>query len=489
MSVDINYVAPGPVTSAFIASRRRRSLICGPFGSGKTGAAIARVLQYCFAIQQPGNGESGPGIRYSRFAVVRNTSRQLNDTTLKSWFQWVPNGSIGHYKVTEKTFHIRVGDVRAEIMFRALDDADDVKNLLSAEYSCAWMNECREIDPEIARALDGRIGRYPSVKDGGTTLPLMWGDTNPPEEDSYWYYVMEGLDPETQLPYSDPRLDPNWEVFVQPSGLAHDAENVQNLLGGQDYYRNLMQGKTKNFVNMYVHGRYGRSVDEPLVHPLFDPEFHISKERLYPNPHQTVVIACDFGSTPAMVFKQQDYFGRVLNLDEVTTTSGGLQKAIEERMIPLINNRYVGCRFVVTGDPAGKVPVQTNAGTCTHIFQNFGFRTVEYAPTNAPLARREATDHFLGRRSEIGSMYLIDAAGCPTLTRGMRSGFKYPYNKRTMVRGENPVKNHFSHVCEAGEYGDMLIKAGVGHGDRLTRPTITQSGQNPGPGAYALSRR
>ena len=85
------------------------------------------------------------GIRKSRVAIVRETARQLQDTTIKTFHDWFPPGICGDYMRTTKTYFFKVGDVECEIMFRALDDSDDVANLNSLELTFAWFNECRDI--------------------------------------------------------------------------------------------------------------------------------------------------------------------------------------------------------------------------------------------------------------------------------------------------------------------------------------------------------
>ena len=129
-----------PVASAFMQSNDRRRVIMGPFGSGKSTACVFEVPRR--GLMQ---AVSEQGVRKTRFAVVRNTVPQLRDTTMKTWFDWFPNGSIGYYKETGKTYYIKAEGLDCEVMFRALDDAADIKNLLSLELTGAWLNECREI--------------------------------------------------------------------------------------------------------------------------------------------------------------------------------------------------------------------------------------------------------------------------------------------------------------------------------------------------------
>src|SRR5690606_4761502 len=107
------------------------------------------------------------GIRYTRFVVVRNTFKELQDTTLKSFFQWFKPGVAGEWKATPKTFVFRFDDVHCEVMFRALDTAEDVSSVLSLEITGAMLDEFVEIPREIVDALQSRCGRYPSKKEGG----------------------------------------------------------------------------------------------------------------------------------------------------------------------------------------------------------------------------------------------------------------------------------------------------------------------------------
>src|SRR5688572_6776242 len=96
-------------------SDARHRFIVGPFGSGKTvGSSVDIPRRAAMQLPSTQNGK-----RKSRWAVVRNTMPQLRDTTMKSWFDWFPNGSIGYYVSTTKTYHIKQGDLDAEVCFRA----------------------------------------------------------------------------------------------------------------------------------------------------------------------------------------------------------------------------------------------------------------------------------------------------------------------------------------------------------------------------------
>ena len=188
MALEINYEPP-PTGRLFMLSNAKMRVLLGPVGSGKSVTCSFEIIRRA-SEQQP----DARGKRRSRWAVVRETARQLQDTTIKTFLDWFPPGECGDFMRTTKTYLFRMGDVEAEIMFRALDDADDVANLNSLELTGAWFNECRDIHPDIVDAMSKRIGRFPSKKDGGPSWHGMWGDTNPPTMDTWWYYQMEGLD-------------------------------------------------------------------------------------------------------------------------------------------------------------------------------------------------------------------------------------------------------------------------------------------------------
>lgn len=119
----------GPVAYAYYTDDARVSCIVGPVGSAKSTASCLRLARH--ALQQA----PGPdGIARTRWAIVRNTKRQLWDTTLKTWLGIFDEATYGDFKRTDGSHLWRVKredgvPVEAEFMFRALDDEADVANL------------------------------------------------------------------------------------------------------------------------------------------------------------------------------------------------------------------------------------------------------------------------------------------------------------------------------------------------------------------------
>ena len=433
MGLDINYT-PSKTIREFMASNAKMRVVMGPVGSGKSVGCSFEVVRRA-SMQEP----NAQGIRKTRFAVVRETVRQLQDTTIKTFLDWFPPGPCGDYMRTTKTYFFRVGDVESEIMFRALDDADDVANLNSLELTGAWFNECRDIHPDIVDAMSKRIGRYPSAKDGGPTWHGMWGDTNPPTMDTWWYYQMEKLDPKDGVGFNNN----GWHVFKQPSGRSPYAENIDNLPDG--YYDT--QGRSEEYVRVYIDGEYGLSLAGTPVYKYFRPDYHMAGQVLRPilGSARPVIVGMDLGLTPAAVIGQQDPRGRALILAECVSFDMGVQRFVRTMLKPLLYERFSGASVLIVTDPAGTQRAQTDERSAVDIIKAEGFKVIK-ARTNAVAARINAVDDFLMRQVDGDPALLVDP-GCTQLKAAMMGGYRYK------PKGDNDIdKNKHSHVAEALQY-------------------------------------
>ena len=79
--------------------------LMGPVGSGKTFASLAEVILR--AVKQPPSPVDG--IRYSRFAVIRNSYPELRTTTIKTWQEIFPENTWGQMRWSPPiTHHIKL---------------------------------------------------------------------------------------------------------------------------------------------------------------------------------------------------------------------------------------------------------------------------------------------------------------------------------------------------------------------------------------------
>jgi len=421
-------------------------------GSTKTTAGIVKILMEGRKV-----AACEDGIRRSRCAVVRNTRQMLLDSTIPDFLKLFPEGEAGVYLRTEMKFIIKVDDLEIEVLFRGLDDTNDVRRLLSLQLSFAMMDEVREINRDVFEALTGRLGRYPNgmqvphrpewgvddkgnpiagcVDDFGNPMKRIWGQTNPPDVDSYWgTYLTDPPD--------------NCFVTIQPSGRSPEADWIKHL--PSDYYEDMMQGKAEDWISVYVDAEWGKSISGKPVFTSFKRDTHVAKEALKPQGG-LLIIGVDAGLTPAAVIGQVLYDGRVVVYDAVTSSGMGALRFVREKLKPLLANKFPGFKSVIIIDPAARQRAQTDERTVADIYKAEGF-SVKYARTNAVVARLSAVDKFLNRIVDGKSGVLMCPVGAKDLIVACAGKYRYKVNTKG-VTDESPEKSHpWSDVSDAFQY-------------------------------------
>jgi len=455
------YTPPKSI-APYLTSEKFGALIVGPVGSTKTTASLIKIAYHAKRM-----AACRDGIRRSRAVVIRNTREQLRDTTIPDFQTWFPVDVAGTYLKTEYKFVLRFDDVECEVLFRGLDDTNDVRRLLSLQASFGIMDEFREINPDIFEALQGRLGRYPNgsmvphrpewghdskgnpiqgcVTDDGKPNWHVWGATNPPDYSSWWEEYLNN-------PPS------NVEVFFQPGGRSPDADWLKYLPA--DYYENLAEGKSEDWVDVYINAQFGRSLSGKPVFPSFKADFHVAKETLrhFRSQAAPLIIGLDFGLTPAAVISQLDPMGRLLIFASLTSTGMGISRFINEKLKPLLSTRFEGAPVMVVGDPAGAQRAQTDERSCFDILKAEGFRVVP-ARTNAVAGRLAAVEKFLSRQIDGGPAFLVDP-GATDIIKALRGGYRYKV-KRNGETEDSPEKNDASHCADSLQYACLQADGGA----------------------------
>lgn len=174
-----------PMVKSFIEDPTFVTGFFGPLGCGKTTAGALKAWLY---------GQAWPG---AKVAIIRDTWPNLRDTTQSTFFDWFPDGIAGRYLRTERKFLLWTEDKDrpAEMLFRAMDQKEDMANVLSLDLAAAWVDEPQGglaarslnqalvhepgIDADLFKAIQGRLGRqhgYPG---------MCWLTGNPPEP-THW---------------------------------------------------------------------------------------------------------------------------------------------------------------------------------------------------------------------------------------------------------------------------------------------------------------
>lgn len=447
--IHYDYAAQGPVLAEYIASRAPRTMIMGPLGSGKTNASCWRAMDI-MCQQEP----DAQGVRRSRGAAIRNTYPDLMSTTTKDWLEmfgdlgrWVAGGlePPTHYL----SFDLDDGtSVEAELVFIALDRPEHERKLRGLQLTFAWLNEVKELVKAIVDMLDLRVGRYP--KDVRPTWFGLFGDTNAPDSDHWYYKLAEEEKPDGWLFLRQPggvvKIGDKWQVNPQ-------AENLSNLPPG--YYDRGMQGKKEDWIKVNLGNQYGFVVDGKPIHSDYQDSMHCRDFEL--DPRLPLLIGMDFGLTPAAVFGQRRPMGGWRIRSELVASNMGAQAFAQEIHLHLAQ-RYQGFHIGgFWGDPSGDIRAQTDESTPFLILRAANLPAVP-APTNDPLLRCGAVDGALTRIID-GEPGLVVHSDCKTLRKAWAGGYCY---RRLAVAGERfadaPVKNMFSHVAEAAQY--LLVGGG-----------------------------
>lgn len=396
--------------------------------------------------------------RNGKACLSSQTFRMLRDTTIKTFLDWFPPSKFGNYKISTHDYIIdKFPNTRIEIMFRALDKPEDVSNLLSLELTGAWLNEAREIPEEIFYALDGRIGRYPSIRDGGATWSGIILDTNPPDEEHWIYRIFEEEKPSHAA------------IFKQPSGLSPQAENLmtpeewegvqKGLINPDDvpaglppdYYIKLAEGKPQDFIDVYVHGKYATiKAGKPIFDRTFNPTIHIAKTEIKPIHGLPIILGMDFGLTPAAAFMQLTPIGRLIVFDELYEEGIGIDQFTTTLLKPYLTSYYSGFSFKIIGDPAGMQRSQTDEKTCFEILREHNF-DVRPAKSNAISLRINSLEFFLTKLVDGLPAFQLSPK-CTMIKKGFIS--KYCWRKKRDGSYTQEIeKNKWSHIMDALGYG------------------------------------
>ena len=176
------------------------------------------------------------------------------------------------------------------------------------------------------------MGRYPSKLQGGPSWCGIILDTNPCDDD-HWYYKLA----------EEERPD-EWSFFRQPGGLYKegdqylpnpDAENVFNLPGGYKYYLQQVPSKQEDWINVFLLGNYGSTKDGKPVYPEYNDKIHCLTENLEAERGLPIALGWDFGLTPACVVMQVTARGKVIILDEIISEDMGIRQFANDAVKPL----------------------------------------------------------------------------------------------------------------------------------------------------------
>ncbi len=428
-----------PVVSDYYLDDSLVSLIIGPIGSGKTLGSILKLDRLMYE-QEPDND----GIRRSRVAVIRNTSVELRDTTIKSFEGYY--GDLLKFNWGNLTALYEHDDVRVEFLFRALDKPGDMRKLLSLEITYAYLNELRELPKEALENVTSRLGRYPAPANGpGATKAQAIADTNAFDNETWIYKQFIEKRPE------------RWGLYIQPPALLEDnsvnpeAENLKHL--PYEYYRGQVDGKTQDYIDVMYKVKFIPLQTGKPVYPEYNDQLHCIDEKLLQPPTKSLPLICggDNGRWSGFVIGQMDPLGRLVVFDEMVSDDVSLtdfSKVLEAHM----KLHYEGFKFESWLDPwAANTRGQVTDDTMFKVYNNADLHP-RTSHTGSPFTMVEAVKTKFGQLL-VGQPAILISSKCKSLRKGLNGGYEY---KRINVSGDKykdkPDKGMYSHICNAFEF-------------------------------------
>lgn len=452
----------GPVAGSFYLDDSEVACIMGPVGSGKTNAACLRIARHIM------ENTVQDGVRRSRWVIVRNTGPQLRDTTIKTWLEVFPEHQYGRLVGNPPR---QVWDFRpkgskekiyAEILFRSLDDANDIGNLLSLETTGFFFNELKLISPEIFRQAGRRTGR---AFGGGSKWHGILADSNPWDFESFYHDIFVV------------QKRKGYAFFKQPGGLEPDAENLENLEQtaetralpwnddrrreqGRQYYLKALRDYSADEADMYVHCKYGVSRDGKPVYDAYNDSAHCKTVEFDKTLPLEIGYDCT-GRNPAAVIGQRTLNGQLRILREFVGEDVGMVEHAR-RCRQFVQTEFPGAVIAkITGDPQGSQRESNDVDMFRVLRSAFPGVLVTKARTNDIRTRVETVNGAF-RRLVNGEPALVIDPRCRTLRSACISKYQYRRLKLSGVENQysdEPNKLHpWSDVADALQY--YLLGAG-----------------------------
>lgn len=460
------YIA-NPTGNIFHSDDTFVKLVMGPYGSGKSTICVHEIVRHACRMPRWKNGR-----RRAKWIIIRNTSGELQSTTLQTWLTWF--GDLGDIKKRQKplltyehTFNDGFGIIELELVFIALDRDEDIRKLKSIEATAAYINEVSEVPQSVLHHLIGRVNhRYPSQS--FCSEPYWSGiicDTNPPDED-HWIYKDFELNPTE-----------NYRIFHQPSGLIQNedgsfakdikgnyianpaCDNYGNL--SPDYYVKLAEKRSQGFIKVYCAGKYGLVELGRRVYPEYNDDLH-SVPKIDAIQGLPIHLGWDFGFTPACIVFQITTRGQIRVLKEYVAEDMGIKSFAKNVVLPSLPILFPYNKIgKSTGDPAGMAGEGIMEElSCIGELNALGINT-NPASTNDIDVRINSVKYFLNSMIDGQPAFVLDRIQCPVFRKGFINGYHF---KRMSISGDEryqdkPNKNRFSHPHDAFHYGAMEFAA------------------------------
>ncbi len=468
----------GPVSEAYIRSKLPVKALMGPTGSGKTISTFQAVIFAACQFVRPGPD----GVRRLKAGFLSKTYSSAKTKLIPSYKQWLPPTMAGSDLKGDGPIlgEIRldvpgIGKVDIEIEFLAIGDnrAEDI--LRGWEGNILWLNEADLFDEDVLDLAINRVGdgRYPAphLRPKGEVFGTVLLDFNAPSID-HWIFRR----------FIEEKPD-DFGLFVQPGGLDPAAENItpQRLAHYQRQAR-IWAKSAPDKLQRLINNKFAFSRRGKPVHPEYNDGLMVARASLIPVSEFGLILGIDGGGTPALTVRQMFPDGQWWCLAELISPhdeNTGPER-FGRNLNRLLAERFPGWprrRIRGYADPATMYGADKKGGQLDWLQKLAKETQLDLQPAyhnNDPIKRRGALRASLAPLDDGRPGTLFDPS-----VRTLRAGYsgKFHFEKSGDDWALAPVKNKWSHVCEADEYG---VLGGSRFGDLADR-AATGSRNGGGP--------
>ena len=474
---------PTPSFKGLLESTAQTKIWVGPRASGKTTGAIAYAFK--FARDQVVGRD---GIRRSRIAMFKKTESTLKTSLIPS----VEETFQGMFKLINKD--PLVGRLRCElasdgsiiecdIHFFSLSSVNFMDNIKGLQAGLTIIDEIDSIkDQGILTTISASTGRGYSNIIGGGVL----GTCNGMATNSFLNQLIEDAIPITddhgeineRIKYIEMRGRVTHSFHQQPPALLRpsfsphslddwkdnpEAENIENLKGGYDFYVKLLPGSSDADIRSQVEGISYAPITGELIFPEFnslhfrDHDYLVTYiENALTRDGGGFYMSFDFGKNPACLIGCLTNSDVLIIFKEIVPRVAiNFKDFLSNEVNPYVYNElpFRKC-LAVAMDPSGYTDDNVTDMTSKKVLERYGYPVTTHIKNNALGPRLQAVRDRATTLSGSMPKVVIDIKNCRLLHRALTSTYVYD------DEGKPDKKNHneYSHdIVDALQYMCMML--------------------------------
>lgn len=296
---------------------------------------------------------------------------------------------------------------------------------------------------------------FPTIEGGGRMTLV-----SSPAPGFFKQLCFDALDQPSDINVTDMQLDA--ERLMQGMRVWHNRKNRFTVLelhytADPQKRSDAFRESIKNAMPIMEYLReYELQWDTFSGFPVY-PEFsrlHITELEPHPMHGLPMLIGFDFGLTPACLIAQYQE-DRLIFFEELVEINMGSDR-FAAKVAAHIRLNYrtksdLKKDWLCFIDPAGLQRNQKDETACAQSLADVGFVT-----SPGPVlweVRRKGVVHFLKTMTSEGPALQVYEKKCPVFVKGFLGGYQYAEKAAEIAPNTlRPLKNHFSHVHDAGQY-------------------------------------